>query len=440
MPNRREPALRAEEVQKFNGAIEGKVYRIVLIGVSYKTSDISYRESVYATLNRLQAELNDKESISSEFLFLTTCNRIELYFATIYPKELTDFILTRLSAANDKSNVNFYIKTDVDAVSHLYSVAAGLDSIAIGEEQILQQIREASKSARLQGTARSILSSVFDSAITTSIKLRRKYHIKELLHDSSLSSLGVQFLRDKLKKRLPVVLIIGNGKMARLAQRELEDTYLYVATSRPNNNIMNNLVKYVSYDDIRNVIKYCDIVISATRKSDYVIKYDDITFDNTLYILDLGFPRNIDPKIRNHSNVVLYNVDDLAKYDGRSKIPNLELVKEEIQTEAEGFFNWLYATRLSPVLGKLFYRAEEIRTREVKFAMKRIGNLTEEQSKVVESLTKSIVNKLFSSVVTFVRQSNINVNTDQKLELVSAMFNLRGGKDTERYSFGDKAE
>jgi len=439
MPSRREPTLRVEEVQKFDSAIRGKVYRIMLIGVSYKTSDISYREAVYATLNCLQAEL-DKESIASEFLFLTTCNRIELYFATIYPKELTDFILTRLSAANDKSNVNFYIKTDVDAITHLYSVAVGLDSIAIGEEQILQQIREASKSARLQGTARSILSSVFDSAITTSIKLRKKYHIKDMLRDTSLSSLGIRFLRDKLKKKLPVVLVIGNGKMARLAQRELEDTYLYVASSRPNSNVMNNFVKYISYDDIRNVIRYCDVVISATKKSDYVVKYGDITFDNILYILDLGFPRNIDPKIRNRSNVVLYNVDDLTKYGGRNKIPDLDLVKEEIQREAEGFFNWLYATRLSPVLGELFYRAEEIRTREVKFAMKRIGHLTEKQSKVVESLTKSIVNKLLSSVVTFVKQTNTNAHTNQRLELVSAMFNLRGGKDTERYSFGDKAE
>jgi glutamyl-tRNA reductase len=440
MSSRRELALGVEEVQKFNSPIKGNAYRIVLIGVSYKTSDILYREAVYATLNRLQEEFNKKESMASEFLFLTTCNRIELYFATLCPKELTDFILSKLSTSNNKSNVNFYIKTDIDAVTHLYTVAVGLDSIAIGEEQILQQIRDASRSARLQGTARSILSSVFDSAITTSIKLRKKYHIKDMLRNNSLSSLGIQFLRDKLKKKLPVVLIIGNGRMARIAQRELKDAYLYVASSHPNNNIVNGFVKYIGYDDIRNVIKYCDVVISATKKSGYVVKYGDITTNNILYILDLGFPRNIDPKIRNQSNVELYNVDDLAKYSGRRIIPDLDLLKEEIQREADGFFSWLYATKLSPVLGELFYRAEEIRAREVNFAMKRIGYFTEKQSKVVETLTKSIVNKLLSSVVTYVRQSNANADTNRRLELVSAMFNLRGGEDSERDPFGDKAE
>ncbi|MEM0116888.1 MAG: glutamyl-tRNA reductase [Conexivisphaerales archaeon] len=428
MPSEHTPILETDAPRPEAGRQKEQVSTLTLLGLSYRTSDISYRERVYFALDSLKRKVND-ESIVDEFLSLVTCSRIELYFVAKNPQKAVDFILSSLPDAH--SGNRFYIKKDLDTIKHIYSVAAGLDSIAVGERQILLQVKTASRLARINNTSRSILSSVFDSAISTAIKLREKYRIDDSVHDVSLSSIGVKFLMNRLGAKPHAVLLLGNGKMARLALRELEDTSIFVATSIPRHVNSAPHVKYIGYDNIKEVINSCDVVISATKKNDFVIKSGDISRNKKILILDLGFPRNVDPKLSECDAIELYNVDDLSEYVPNYNIDSVSMY-QDLENEARKFYIWLYTTKLSRIITELFRWAEKIRAKEVSIAKKKMGSLTAKQSETIDLLSSSIMKKFLYHVIQFAKDSDSYLSTDQRLRLISTIFNLEGENYHER--------
>lgn len=402
---------------------------IILIGLSYKTSDISYREKVYRLLERIKMKLDSERLIADEYLFLTTCSRIEMYFVTKCPEQLVGIILSMMPGSDSEKKEKFYVKGGEALIKHLYKLGTGLDSISYGEEQILIQLREASKKARRDGSSRHILSCVFDSAVRVSSKLRKKHGIDNAKEDRSLSSLGVKFLLGKLNRDPSAILLIGNGKMTRLAIRKLKHVQVFVATSCSRlNNVAPN-IKYIDYTSIKDALRFCDVVFSATKRVDYVIKEDDLPLNKAVYILDLGFPRNIDPNVGNHRNVELYNADDLIRAEAADKSPDPQEILKEIDNEAESFYKWLYVTKLSQVLKRLLCWSESVRLHEMNIAKRKIGYLTSRQLEIIDSLSSSIVSKLFFPIIHFAKDPSVKLPIDKRLELISALFDLKEAGD-----------
>ncbi len=193
---------------------------IVLIGTSFKTSSIGYRER---TLSLFQARgrraVRRARPHALESCLLVTCNRMELYVATDDPEWVAESVLSGLPSQGEGHD-GFYVKTDLDAVSHIFEVAAGLDSLVIGEEQILQQIREAGAKARAVGSAGSILSALFVAAFNVGKRVRGSLDVAQ--QNSSVSAFALEFALKKLGRRPKKILLIGTGKTARLAATQLK--------------------------------------------------------------------------------------------------------------------------------------------------------------------------------------------------------------------------
>lgn len=401
-----------------NGGIGPEIIHLQLFGASYRTSSIAYRERLLATLQ----EILDKNSLSlTEYIPLATCNRVEVYFASQSPSYIRRMLTKRLVERNLRTDA-VYFKYDKAVVSHLFRVAAGMDSLVIGEEQILQQVKESVKNAKQIGHANAVLYPLFESAIHTAERLRKEYGL--IRTRESISSYAVGFVKNILRKEPKSALLIGSGKMARLALGELSRMKIYLATGR-NISIDSNSVQVISYDEIPKILAFCDVVISASKRSGFVVKASDIpkTRDSTseLTIIDLGFPRNIDPEVSRAQNVRLFNIDDLV---GAQKIAkgDAKIPPEVLESESSRFFAWLYATKLSRVLAEFYKWANELRETEIKIAKNRLGQISEKEKLVIESLGMRLMNKLVSPITNFVKQDSSGFTQEEKLNLLSKIF------------------
>jgi len=250
---------------------------------------------------------------------------MELYVATDDPEWVAESVLSGLPDAEEVPGA-FYVKTDLDAVSHIFEVASGLDSLVIGEDQILQQIREAGAKARASGSAGSILSSLFVAAFNVGKRVRGSLEVSQ--QNSSVSAFALEYALKKLGRRPKKILLIGTGKTARLAATQLKGSKIYLVSRRKDARECFPNATVVTYKQLRRLAWEGDLVISATRHSGYVMRKGDLPDIRKLVLLDLAFPRNIDPAFKTSQFIELYDLDDLAKY-ARTVAPTPALASSE---------------------------------------------------------------------------------------------------------------
>lgn len=400
---------------------------IVLIGTSFKTSSIQFRERIASPF------LGDNPQFSPssiphirETSLLVTCNRIELYVATDAPERAVESILSVMRKAGG-GREGLYIKRDLDAITHIFRVASGLDSLVVGEDQILQQIREAGTAARISGNARSILSSLFDVAFNVGQRVKASYDVTP--PDRSVSAFALRFALRKLGKRPRNILLIGTGKTARLAAMRLKGARIYLASRRKD--VWEQFPKAVtiSYEQLRRTAEECDLVISATKHSGYVINKGDLSDRRRIVLLDLAFPRNIDPAFKSSRHIRLFDLDDLAVH-ARSLPQDASHAASEklILDEAESFARWLVASRLSPTLSSIYKWAEDIRSSETRAAVRKLSGLSDRERRVVETMSRRLVSKLLAPHAAFVKQSSGELSQAEKLRLLEDVF----GREADR--------
>ena len=402
-----------------NALQEGPV-RIVLIGSSFKSSRLPERERIGARLSRSSEVLKALPGVT-EYAELITCNRIELVFATRSPED-TEFAF--FSIFSGASPDWFYVRRDVEAIAHLFKVAAGLDSMVLGEDQILSQVRGAGISARTAGTSKGVLSSLFDAAGSVGAKAREP--LESQGGARSVSEFALRFALEKLGKRPRKVLLIGSGKTIRLAALELkDDATIYLATKRRKLPFSRAIL--VSRSKMVGVAKSCDLIISATKHSGYLIKNGSLNTGKLRVILDLAFPRNIDPAL-NQKSTAVYNLDDLAvSAAALPRSPGADRADEFVLSEAERFSQWLLASRLSSALSNLHQWAEEVRREETGAALRRMPGLTARQRMVVEVMSRRLVSKLMASPTRFAKSSTPELPQEERLKVIHRVFD-RGEK------------
>ena len=394
-----------------------KASSIILVGTSFKTSSLAFREALAARLSRESAKLIRLSGVK-EYAQMVTCNRIEILMATDSAKTAEHAFLAWLSRTPGMSPGSTYVRQDVDAIAHLFRVASGLDSMVLGEEQILTQVRDAGVAARTSRSSRGTLSALFDASVNVGRRARET--LKQA--DESVSSKALRFALGRLHRAPRNVLLIGTGKTTRLAANQLGGARLYVATRRASLPSFSRAT-LVSHKDMGRVATRCDLIISATKHRGYVLKKGDLD-ERRRVILDLAFPRNVDPEL-NAGQVEVYNLDDLAKeFASRPESPSPEARRAEelVSAEAESFSRWLLASRQSTALSRVYVWAEGTRREETEAALRRLPRLSQRERKVVEAMSRRLVSKLLAPPTSFVKSSSPELPQDWRLDLVQRVF------------------
>ena len=387
--------------------------QLVVLGLNHKTVSVEVRERFAISVDNINKGLRHLDNYNgiSEVVILSTCNRTEIYAvvddANENMQDVKEFFFT-LAGSDDAKDEYFYYRVDKDCIRHLFAVASSLDSLIIGEGQILSQVKKAYSMAREAQATSTILNTLFHRAITTGKRVRRETRIA--YNAVSVSYAAVQ-LALKIFGSLEHsnTLIYGAGQMAELTARNLMGKgakKIYVA-NRHFDKAQELASQFggeaVGFRDALRKANDVDIVVTSTGAPHYVVKpWETQLFmskrkGRPLVIIDIAVPRDVDPDVAEIKGVELYNIDDLeAVVEDNIKEREYEAYQAQkiIDEEVNSILERFQYLSCQPVMARLSTKAERIRRREVKRAMTKLGDLTESQVREIEHMSHMIVRKL----------------------------------------------
>jgi glutamyl-tRNA reductase len=422
--------------------------QIVIVGLNHRTAPIDVRESV-AFENSYVAEALDRlhgcPSIL-EGVILSTCNRVEVIAAASDENSALGEITSFLAAQKAQRHAapldeHIYKYRDADAVRHLFRVAASLDSMVIGEPQILGQLKQYYDAAQRAGTVGAVLHRLFHRSFSVAKRVRSETGIGS--GAVSVSSVAVDLAKrifDRFDDK--TVMLIGAGKMGDLMARHLQSVGVQtlMVTNRTferalavAENIQGNPIRF---EDFVRYLAMCDLVIGCAGAPDVLI--DAATVEKvlrerkhkTMFFLDIGDRRNFDPLINDLDNVYLYNIDDLkgvADENLQERASEAEKAEEIVREEVESFLRWLASLEQVPTITALRQRFEEIRQREIEKSLGgNLKDLSAKQRDAVQEMTAAMVNKMLHGPISQLKKNSANEDEDATLYVAALrkLFNL----------------
>jgi glutamyl-tRNA reductase len=408
---------------------------------------VSLRERMAYTSHRLHAALArlgcggdpDWEHIQ-ELAILSTCNRVELY--AVAPdfifETLAAFLSDTLDIPAEEFRPTLYHLIDGDATCHLFKVAAGLDSLVIGEPQILGQVVGAYAAARQHGTAGKILSRLFQTAIHAGKRARSETTINH--NPASIASVAIQLISQTVKD-LPSarVMVIGAGEMAELAVESLRKrgASQILVVNRTLQRAQELARRWqgqaAALEMLHEGLMDADIVICSTSAPHTVIHRSHVENamqtrpERPLVLMDIAVPRDVDPEVSEMNDVSLFDMDTLARHleislaQRETQIPKVEAILAE---EQAGFEAYLASLDVVPLIVELHQRADAIRQKEIAKATRGMPDLTPEMQKKIDALTASIVNKILHHPTTRLREEAAGSNAADYASLARVLFGL----------------
>jgi glutamyl-tRNA reductase len=376
--------------------------RLLAVGVSHHNAPLEVRERLYLQdghAAELAAELG-------EAVVLSTCNRTEIYLAGGSP-DAAQVELERRSGLELGSVLARW--DDGEAVSHLFRVAAGLDSLVPGESQILGQVREAYDAARTAGATGPLLNRLFEEALHTGKRVRTEAKLHELPESVAASAVELA-VRELGRAEGRRALLFGAGRMSELAARDLQARGVEVVVSSRTLESAQDLVDRVggraaAFDAVAVELPDADLVISATRCPYPILHAEAVRERNKpLVLVDVAVPRDLDPAIGELDGCTLFDIDAL----GEGLVGREEDVREAeviVAEEAARFAEWRRARDATRAIRDLRRRAEEIRSEELARAGSRLADLSPRERETVETLTTQIVNKLLHAPTVRAREA-----------------------------------
>lgn len=386
---------------------------LTLVGLSHKTAPVEIREKLTFPEHIQEdalARLTASDAVS-EAVIVSTCNRTEIYAVTAEghdgPAAIIDYIADYHDLDRHELVRYLYISEGEAVVRHLFRVVASLDSMVLGEAQILGQVKGAYDCAfSAQGTGR-IFNKLFRQSFEVGKRVRTETDIGE--NAVSISYAAVELAKrvfDSLDGR--TVLILGAGKMSELTAKNLvgagvSKTLVANRTlARAEELAARFNGEAIPYEDLFVRMSEADIVISSTAATEYVITRELLApvlnrRRDPLFLIDIALPRDIDPECAKVADAFLYNIDDLngvVSANLEERMREAERAEVIIAEEIDIFARWLDSMEVVPTVAAIRAKAETIRSEEMEKALKRLGGLSEKELKTVEMLTQSIVNKM----------------------------------------------
>ena len=418
---------------------------IVVVGLSHKSAPIEVREKLNFPEDTIPAALGKLMSYEGirESLIISTCNRVEIY-ASVQESatgvdRIKQFISEYHGISREALEGALYVYPDSQGVRHTFRVASSLDSLVLGEAQILGQLKDAYDIALKAKTTSTILNKLIKKSISVAKRVRTETRLAE--GAVSISSAAVE-LAKKIFGDLTgkTVMLLGAGEMAELAaQHLLSNGVKNIMVANRTFERAEELAKEFKGDAIRfehfpDALVMVDILICATGAPNYVVKRDMIARiikdrrHRPIFMIDISNPRNIDPEIDKVDNVYLYDIDDLqSKVDvnteGRAK--EAERAEELVTQEVETYLQWERGLDAVPTIVDLREKVEDIRKRELEKTIGSLNGITEDQKRAVDMMSQAIVNKMLHAPLVVLKQAAASLDSgDATLAIARKLFNL----------------
>lgn len=409
--------------------------KVAVIGINHNNSPIEVRE-IFSFTESMKIESADLiiDKSSKELIIISTCNRSEIYIASENIdeaiKEVKNFYKEYFKFPEAENYI--FIKKGRDAVVHLYMVSAGLDSMVLGEDQILGQIKDAMNFSMDLGFSKKVLNRLFMDALSEGKKIRAQLKISEI--PLSTSYIGINLLKKEIGSlKGKKAFIIGTGKMSTLAIRYLYEENLeeiYV-TNRTHGKIKKVFDEFedliaVEYDNRYRMIEDIDVLITATSAPHTIISSEHMKKrDKKLYILDLALPRDVDFKVGEKENVILYHNDDLQKVSEVNLLKRQELSKEAvniINNDVEKYMEWIINIKVDPVIESLNKRCISIKEDTMDYINRKV-ELNKRDEKIVDKMVLSALKKFIREPIRALKEVD-KENSEEYIEIMKKIFEI----------------
>jgi glutamyl-tRNA reductase len=388
--------------------------KLLITGVSHKTAPVEVRECLAfaeETLPAALADLKAREGVS-EAVILSTCNRVEITVTTDDGADAQGLVASFLAGQKGISpgsiQPHVYRHEGREAIHHLFRVAASLDSMVVGEPQILGQLKAAYAAAKDCGACCGWLEGLLTRAFSVAKRVRSETGIGQMA--VSVSYAAVELARKifgSLNHR--TVMIVGAGKMSELAARHLRRSgaaHVFV-TNRTHERAV-ELAKVfqgtpVEYSRFLNMLPEVDILIASSGAPHYILQKEDAQRaiaarrNKPMFLIDIAVPRNIDPAVNDVDNVFLYDIDDLQEVVNanlRERMKEADHAESLVAEEVDRMMARLKVQEVTPTIVGLQEQLEQIRRGEIEKVRRKLGLMTPQQEEAIEALTRGIVNKI----------------------------------------------
>jgi glutamyl-tRNA reductase len=416
-----------------------------ITGVNHKSAPVEVRERLAFddhALSEALVALKGRPGFC-EGMILSTCNRVEVALtceenSKAAAVEVDEFLADTRHVQREWVAPYLYHFEDSDAIRHLFRVAASLDSMVIGEPQILGQLKSAYSLAKEHGAVSGFMDALLTRAFSVAKRVRSETEIGA--NAVSISYAAVELAREifgSLEGKK--IMIVGAGKMSELAARHLRRSgagQILVTNRTPERALeMVELFdgKLVDYTRFLSALPEVDIVISSSAAPHYIILREDMKKvlearrNRPMFLIDIAVPRNIEPTVNELDNVFLYDIDDLQKVIETNLQGRMDSAKEAeaiVHEEVERMMARLKAREVAPTIVKLQDELERLRAAEVARMRTKLGTLTPEQEQAVEALTKSMMNKIAHGPISEIRQHASQPDGHHFINAVRKVFRL----------------
>jgi glutamyl-tRNA reductase len=418
--------------------------RILLIGLNHKTAPVEIRECFAFSESDARcamAELCAEPSIGEAILF-STCNRVELLLYAEEPAAAAAAAKQFLARTKQMQLAQFetalYLHSGEEAVRHLFRVAASLDSMVLGEPQILGQVKTAYRMATEQKSSGVILNRLLHRTFFIAKRIRTETGIGG--HAVSISYAAIELARKifgELNDR--PVLLIGAGEMAELAVEHLvrqRADRIFVA-NRTFERAVALASQYkgtaIRMEELIDYLARVDIVISSTGSPDYLLRPADVKGlmrnrrNRPLFFIDIAVPRDIDPRINEINNIYLYDIDDLnAVIDENVEDRRREAIKAEriIDEAVIQFRRWFESLSIIPTIKALHTKIRTVVDAEMRKTIGQLGHLSEDDRKAIERMTDAMISKILHDPTLYLKSDGCRGNRANSLDVARKLFNL----------------
>ncbi|HBY60968.1 MAG TPA: glutamyl-tRNA reductase [Solibacterales bacterium] len=418
--------------------------KLLVAGLNHRTAPLEVREKLAFPESGLPRALTELRALNGflEGLILSTCNRVEIVLASddgADPRSLVDRFLAHTHRVEPAwLGPYLYSFEDREAIHHLFRVAASLDSMVVGEPQILGQLKTAFAAAKECGAVSGFLESVLTRAFAVAKRVRSETDIGKSA--VSVSYAAVELAREifsSLKGKR--VLIVGAGKMSELAARHLRRSGCagIAVTNRTRERAaeMARLFEgtIVEYDRFHAALPEMDIVITSSGAPHYLLTREQVhkvlaaRRNRPMFLIDIAVPRNVEPTVNELDNVFLYDIDDLQRVvdqNLRGRLKEAEQAEEIISEEVDRLVSRLRTREVVPTIVTLQEQLEQIRLAEIDRVRGKLGALTPQQEEAVAALTRGIVNKVAHGSIAELRRNAGKPEGELLIDTVRRLFRL----------------
>jgi glutamyl-tRNA reductase len=415
---------------------------ILILGVNHKNTPLEVREKL-AFSNGYEEPLQALGKINGlrEFYLLSTCNRVEILVSANdgkqVEKDLAGFLFGD-TLTPDQYEKHLYCHRNEEAIHHLFMVAASLDSMIVGESQILGQLKEAYRWSADKKCTGPILNKLLHKSFSVAKRVRNETQIGS-------SAVSISYAAIELAKKIfgsldnKRVLLIGAGEMAELAAEHLVGNGAkdVVVANRTLERALNLAKRFnghaVGLDELLEQLEQVDIIVSSTGAPGVILHKGDVKplmrnrRNKPLFFIDIAVPRDLDPALNDLANVYLYDIDDLNNVVELNKAErDKEAVKASriVDEEALKFESWLSGLAITPTIAALREKGNRISQMELERTLPRLKNLTPKEQKSVEKMASSIVSRLLHDPLIYLKSESCKDQSEMKVDVFRSVFDL----------------